>query len=191
MAKIPKYQISYTLNSTADGRLHVKYFSNKKDADKWLKDEEGKLYWHSFTETNPKSNKPLPIIEFEPDDSYTMKKGTLETHFETGMECMGLVFYEDGVYGEPNPDFDPSKPEDRSNFKFYKTYEGLTFIEHGHILQIEDGPKIGIMKDRDFARRDGYRLSVYPQGFNRSELIELFGQESVKATIWIKNEKTS
>jgi len=186
MKKKPKYQISYTLKDPSKPGFRREEFPTKTQANSWLKKHKDSLYWHQLTEINPKSKLPKPIIGFEPGQEYEMKQGTLQTYFETGMESLGLVFYEDGVYGGPNPDFDPSKPESRSNFKFYASYDGLHFLQSGQILQIENGPKIGIVKDRDFASRDGYRLGFYPQGFSRLELLSLFGKETVKAKLWIK-----
>lgn len=187
MAKKQKYQISYTLKDQTKPLLGRESFSSKKEASKWLKENEGLLYWYQLTEINPKSKLPRPLIDFEPGNEYTVKSGTLQTYYETGMECIGLVFYEDGVHGGPNPDFDPSKPESRSNFRYYSSYDGLHFIEHGMIVEI-NGKKIGMIKDRDFAKRDGYRLSFYPAGFSRKELIELFGSENIKVRAWIKKE---
>jgi len=189
MAKKQKYQISYTLKDKTKPGFGRELFATKKEAAQWLKKHEQDLYWHQFTEINPKSKLPRPIIEFEPGEEYDLKVGTLQTYYETGMECTGLVFYEDGVHGGPNPDFDPSKPESKSNFRYYSSYDGLHFIEHGMILEI-DGQKIGIIKDRDFASRDGYRLSFYPAGFSRKELIEIFAPETKKVRAWIKRKDT-
>lgn len=181
-----KYQISYTLKGTKTPGYGQEFFNTKKDISIWLKKHSEKLYWHQITETNPKSKLPKPIIAFEPGEEFILKKGTLQTHFETGMECLGLAFYEDDIHGPPNPNFDPLKPEDRSNFKNYSSYDGLHFLANGQILQIENGPKIALIKDRDFAKRDGYRLSFYPRGFSRSELLKLFAKETIKAKLWIK-----
>lgn len=183
-----KYQISYTLKDKAKPGMGQELFKSKKDASAWLKKNEKKLYWHQLTEINPKSKLPKPIVGFEPGDEYTFKLGTLQTYYETGMECMGLVFYEDGVHGGPNPNFDPSKPESKSNFRYYSSYDGLHFIETGMIVEI-NGQKIGMVKDRDFATRDGYRLSFYPAGFSRKELIELFSPENVEVRAWIKKKE--
>ena len=184
-----KYKISYTLKNAKKLGMGRELFRTKKEASTWLKKNSNKLYWHQLMENNPNSKLPKSIVMFEPGEEFTMKIGILQTHFETDMECLGLVFYEDGIHGPPNPNFDPSKPEDRSNFRNYAYYDAMTSISHGQILQIEDGDKIGLIKDRDFATRDGYRLSFYSQGFSRSELIELFGKENVKAKLWIPISK--
>ena len=182
-----KYAISYTFKDPGPSGFHSKTFTTEEEADKWVKENEDSLYWHQIIEIDAKSKKPKPIIlNGPPTEGYAKKHGTLQTHFETGMECLGLVFYEDGVHGGPNPDFDPSKPEDRNNFKYFASYDGLTFLETGHIIQFADGQMVGLVKDRDFAKRDGYRLSFYPQGFSRKELLELFMPENVKVTLWSK-----
>lgn len=184
-----KYQISYTLKEANKPGMGQELFKSKKAAADWLKKNEEKLYWYQLTEINPKSKLPKPIIKFEPGEEYTLKSGTLQTYYETGMESMGLVFYEDGIYGPTNPGFNPDLPESRNNFKNYSSYDALNFIETGMILEI-NGQKIGMVKDRDFARRDGYRLSFYPAGFSRKELIQLFAPENVKVRVWIKKKET-
>lgn len=188
--KLPKYIVSYTLKDAKAPLYHRKEFNTKKEWSEWFKKNKKKLYWHQFRETAPKSKLPKPIIlgEFSEAD-YIKKIGTLQTYFETGMECTGLIFYEDGVYGGPNPDFDPSKPEDGRNFKNFHTHDGITFIETGHILRFEDGTQVGMIKDREFAKSDGYRLSFYPRGYSRFELVNLFAPENVKVTIYIPQEK--
>ena len=98
----------------------------------------------------------------------------MQTHYETGMECLGLVFCEDGIIGPPNPNFDPSKPEDGYNFKNYASYDAMTFLANNQILQPDGQDKFMMDKDRNMASRDGYRLSYYPLGFSRKELIDLF-----------------
>lgn len=184
-----KYQLLYTLKGQKDYSTPRLLFYTKDEATKWLKKNKKKLYWHKLTEINPKSRRPRYIIAFDPpSDHYEMKIGKLDTHFETGMECLGLVFYEDGIHGGPNPNFDPGKPENGSNFKFYASYDALTFITHGHILQVEDGPKWGMMKDREFAIRDGFSVSFYPAGFSKFELMELFTLPKKKAKLWIKKK---
>lgn len=187
VTKIMKYQISYTLKDENSPGMAREFFSTKKEANSWIKKNKNRLYWHKLTETNAKSKMARPIIMFEPDDSFIMKTGTLKTHFETGMEYLGLVFYEDGIHGPPNPKFNPDLPEDKSNFKNFASYDALIFIEHGMIIQFGD-EKIAMMKDRDFATRDGYRFSFYPRGFSRSQLIDLFAKENIKAKLWIRKE---
>lgn len=190
--KKDKYQISYTLKSPGLPGYHRELFKTKKEANSWFKKNKDEIYWHQLTECEPKSSMPRPIVKFEPNENFIKKTGTLQTYFETGMECLGLAFYEDGIHGSPNPDFNPSMPEGKNNFKYFSSHEGMTFIENGHILGLPNGERVGMLKDRDFAKRDGYRLSFYPQGFSKSEILELFYDETVKVTIWIpvsKHEK--
>jgi hypothetical protein len=190
MTKAHKYQVRHSFKNTVrpESPFGSKTFASKKDALKWIDENKTLLYWFQITEINAKSKHPKPILNFEPGDEYVLKLGTLQLYYETGMECLGLIFYEDGIYGDPNPDFDPSKPEDGSNFRYYSSYKGMFNIEKDMILEI-DGQKIGMVKDRDFAIRDGHRFSFYPAGFSRKEIINLFGPENVKVRMWIKKSK--
>ena len=183
-----KYQISYTLKNPEKPHMHREYFKSKKAANEFLKENADKLYWHQLVETSPKSKTAKYVATFEPGDEFILKVGTLQTHYETGMECLGLVFYEDGINGPPNPNFDPTKPETSMNFKNYASWDAMTFLESGQILQVGDGEKFVMVKDRDMSSRDGYRLSFYPRGFGRKELIDLFGPGTVKGKLWIKKE---
>lgn len=183
-----EYQISYTFKNEKKPGIFQKLFISRKKAEKWLHNNGSRLYWHQMTEINPVSNRPKPIIEFSPGDNFIEKKGKLEFYYEMGMECEGLVLIEHGIHGPPNPDFDSSKPEGGMNFKNFASYDALNFIKSGDLIKIGDGPIVGILKDRDFAARDGYRLSMYPQGFSRKELIDLFGPGNVEAVLWIKRE---
>lgn len=183
-----KYKLSYTMKLPETPGYHYELFRTKAEAKEFIKENKSKIYWKQLSEINPKSKKPKTIFEAEPI-GYMKKIGTLQTYLETGMECLGLVFYEDGVYGEPNPDFDPSKPESRENFSRYSSFAGVTFIDSGQILKLPSGELVGMIKDRDFAKRDAYNLSFYPQGFSKDEWLDLFGQENTKVTIWIKDEQ--
>lgn len=167
---------------------HYEFFKTKAEANEFIRANKSKIYWKSLSEINPKSKKPKPLFETEPV-GYMKKVGTLQTYFETGMECLGLVFYEDGVYGEPNPSFDPSKPESKENFSRYSSFAGVTFIDSGHVLKFPNGELVGMVKDRDFAKRDGYMLSFYPRGFSKDEWLDLFVLEDTKVTIWIKDQQ--
>lgn len=117
------------------------------------------------------------------------KTGTLETYFETGMECMGLILYEDGIIGGPNPNFDPSKPEGGSNFKNYKTHDGINFVEKMDVIELlnKNGKvykRILCIYDIKKAREDGYRLSLYIEGWDKMELARLFYPENKKARLY-------
>lgn len=132
------------------------------------------------------SDKPLRIIKFQLDKSkYEKIEGTLETYFETGMDCIGLILY-DKTKLTPNPSFDPLKPEKDMNFAHFKDWSGIHFISHGDFLQVEDGDIWAMTKDRDFAARDGYHLSFYPCGFTKEDWVNLFITEKVEATLWKK-----
>lgn len=113
--------------------------------------------------------------------------GTLQTFHETGMECNGLILYENGPWDTPNPNFDPTKPEGGHNFKYYFAWEGAFFLEKGDLLEI-DGTIYVMVKDHDFARANDYRFSFHPQGFNVEELVKLFYPEKVKATLYRKKK---
>lgn len=183
----PKYQVNYTLKDKANPGFNRREFYTLEKAEKWIKKNEDTFYWHEFVEINAASKWPKPVVE-SVGPEYQMKIGTLGTHFETGMECMGLVLNEDGIHGGPNPNFDPTKPEGGSNFRNYASYDALNFIGRDQFLKIGDGPIIEIIRDRDFGVRDGFRLSFYPSGFSRKELLQLFGPNNIKATLWVKKE---
>lgn len=192
--KAEKYHISYTLKNPKPGEpvFFREGFSTKAAANLWLRKNKAKIYWHQFRHSNPKSKRSRPVIQLTSEKNYVKKIGTLQTHYETGMECLGLTFYEDGVHGGPNPEFDSSKPEGPNNFKFFSTYDGLTYIENGQILQFPDGKTVMMLKDRDFAKEDGYRLSFYPQGYTKEEWLSLFSSQKLAVIIWIplnKHEK--
>lgn len=187
--KKEKYQLSYTLKKPGDSFYHYRLFFTKKEAASWISANKSTLYWHQLTEISPKSNRPKPLIQFKPDGSFKKKTGTLQTYFETGMECMGLIFYEDGIHSSPNPNFDSNKPESKSNFRYFSSHDGITFIASGHIIEFANGDKIGMAKDREFAKKDGYRLSFYPQGYTKKEWLALFESEMLKVTLWIPETK--
>ena len=166
-------------------------FNSIADAEKWIKENQEKLYWTNIRMENAISSKQKVIVSEDEDLSEFIKvEGILETYFETGMECLGLTLQDPTQKGQPNPNFDPNKPEGGSNFQFYASYEGLHFIENGDILQIEGQSKFRMVKDREFAKDDGYRLSFYPQGFSRDELVKLFSPQSVKASIWKRKRES-
>lgn len=182
-----KVLLNYTEKNAKSPRMLTKIFESKKAALAWVKRKAKKLYWHQIVAINPKSKHPKPVVLFELGDEYQRFTGVLSTYFETGMEALGLVFERDDVSGPPNPNFDPSQPENRNNFKNFKTLDGLIFLKHGQILQIgEDGEKIALIKDIDFAKSDGFRLTMYPRGFKKNELLDLFQPGTTKATLWVK-----
>lgn len=182
-----KYAVTYTEKPFTG--MKSKTFRTKKLYRKWLSENKDILYWHQFVHTNPQSKEPKHLLA---DDAlpqltrYDKFTGTLQTYFETGMECMGLTFYIDGVHGGPNPDFDPTKPESGSNFKNFSSWEGTMFIETGMVITMPDGQHVCMVKDRMFAKQDGYRLSFYCIGYNKQEWIDLFLKE-VKVTLYAPN----
>jgi hypothetical protein len=187
--KKEKYQISYTLKRPGDPFYHYKFFFTKKDANAWLKANKKNLYWHQFTEINPKSDRPKPMIDGDLSSSFKKKVGVLQTYFETGMESLGLIFCEDGIHGNPNPNFDPNKPEDRDNFQYFSSWDAITFIATGQVIEFANGEKVGMAKDREFAKKDGYRISFYPQGYSKKEWLDLFATEKLQVTLWIPESK--
>lgn len=188
MKRLDKYAVNYTLKEEVFTGYHQQLFMKKKPAKEWIKANEGKLYWHQLVHLYPKSRQPRPIITFETlSENYDKYTGILQTYYETGMECMGLVFYRDDVpKGSLNPKFDPTQPESKSNFKYYKSYEGIIMLGNGMVLLLPGEQKVGLLKDIDFAKQDGYRLSFYPRGFSKKEWVGLFINEDVKATLWVR-----
>ena len=71
------------------------------------------------------------------------------------------------------------------NFRYFASYDALTYIKHGHVLEINN-ELIGMARDREFSIEDGFRLSFYPQGFTRDELLTLFSPSNVKAILYTK-----
>lgn len=185
-----KFIVNFT-EKTPEGEtftgFHVSSgFSTRGEAQQWIDNNQDRLYWSEIYELDAYSKHPKIIIEETLSESEWEKHvGTLQTFHETGMECLGLALYKDGIVGESNPNFDPSKPENKNNFKNYASYEALKFIESGSILEI-DSIKYAMIKDIEFAKSDAYHLSFYPKGFSRKELIKLFVPENKKAILWIK-----
>lgn len=135
------------------------------------------------------SKNPRTIVTFIPDPAdYDKIEGTLETYFETGMECMGLILY-DKTKLIPNDKFDPTKPEEGMNFPFFHDHSGIHFISSLNLLQVEDGPITVMVKDREMGAEDGYRLSFYPQGYSLAEWTALFRSGNMKATLWIRKKE--
>lgn len=181
-----QYQLHYTLKNPAKGeeyKTHVLEFDTRAEAEAAETDQ---MYWCRVYNTAPASKWEKKIVDETVQDITKTHTGpivgVLDYYFETGMECMGLVVYEDGHEGSPNPNFDPTKPEGGDNFKNYKTHDAINFIERGDILEL-DGVKYLMARDRDFALEDGFRLSMYPMGFSKKELIELFNAAK-PAKLW-------
>ena len=167
--------------------IKCKEFESRPEAEKWLTENKETVYWSCIRVKDAASALPQPIIPEDFDQSeYTKIEGALETFHETGMECMGLVLVDKTMHGPPNPAFDPSKPRGGANFEFYGNYNALHWFKTGDILQVDGSVKVGLLEDRAFATSDGYRLSFYPQGFTRAELVALFSYENVRATLWTK-----
>jgi hypothetical protein len=184
MAK-KEYILEYT-GIPFDG-IKGKLFDTLDEAETWASENKAGIYWSCARKTNPKSNWPKPVLGSEVDLSeYRMIPGVLETFTEQGMECLGLVLNDPSIKGNPNPQYDPSKPIDAYNFTHYGSYEAIHFIKAGDILQVDGADPIPMIKDRAFAADDAYRLSFYPQGFSRDEFVWLFLPENRKATLWTK-----
>lgn len=161
-----RYILTYTLK-VGGVILNEKSFTTIKACKSWLRRNKSKIYWSQMRHTSTRSNKPKIEIDASVKlKNYTKLKGRLSTYFETGMECLGLVFNEDGKDG----------------------YDGLHFIKHGHILKIER-QRFLMVADPGFAKRDGYRFSFYPQGFSRKEIIDLIsnGGQEVELYILVEN----
>lgn len=180
-----KYTLSYTKKN--ESGYFREMFYRKKDAEAFLKSIKKTVYWHQLLPIYTKSRMPRPVIKFTPPETYEKMTGRLNTYFETGMECLGLVFENSAITGSPNPNFDSSKPESEANFKNYASYDALHFITTGMIIEFEDGTKVGMMKDRTFSRQDGFRLSFYPQGYSKEEWMELF-EKRTKVVLYVKKE---
>lgn len=181
------YKISYTLKNPNknDPMFHHEYFDTYNEASEFIGNNTAKIYWSQIVKTDAESAHPKLILgSINGLEKYDKKTGTLKTHFETGMECLGLVFVEDGIHGPLNPNFDATQPESKHNFKNYASYDALTFLNSGQILAL-NGQFIALMKDRDFAKDDGFQLSFYPRGFSRKELLDLFYPETVKVDLYI------
>jgi hypothetical protein len=184
-----KYVVDYSSRNKALTGFYRKEFSTKEEAINWV-DKEPDLYWHRIRNQKAKSKlKKLVVTDAVDLSQYKRIDGVLERYFETGMECVGLVLSDKTKFGPPNPNFDPSKPEDGRNFKNYADINSIHFLGHGDILQPEGQLKFLLIKDRSFAADDGYTLSLYPQGFSREELVKLFFSEKTKATVWVKKKR--
>lgn len=181
-----QYRIEYIIKNREESeQLYVRKDFNTYEEAQVFKNTTDNIYWYIITKINASSAFPkLIITEIPGSDKYVKKTGILQTHFETGMECLGLTFVEDGIHGPPNPNFDPTKPESRSNFRNFASYEALHFLTTGMLLELND-QLIGLIKDREFAKEDGYRLSFYPRGFSRNEIIDLFQPETVRVNLYI------
>jgi len=187
-----EFYVSYTKN-TKEGEQFTGYhyrtgFTSREEAEQWAAINKDTIYWYQISETNPRSKKSKIMFEGSLEEGWTKYEGTLRTHYETGMECLGLTLQTDEPHGGPNPNFDSEQPESASNFKFYASYDALHFLEYGNVLEI-DGTKYVMIKDREFAKADAYKLSFYPQGFSREELISIFMPENKRATLYVKKEE--
>jgi len=184
--------INFIVNFTYQDASKPGQFSNgfetQSQALEFVERNKEDLYWHEIVHAFPRSRFPRPIVTFEPGEEYDVFHGTLSTYFEAGMECLGLVFEKDGVWGSPNPAFNPNLPPGPNNFKNFSTYEALIFIAEGQILLLPDGTKLGVIKDREFGANDGFRLSFYPRGFTKQELLELFMKDNVQTKIWVRKK---
>jgi len=187
-----KHILQYTLKTEFQKpgeqyKTHEIEYEDRKDAESAAHMMREKIYWHRIVAADPQSKWPKYTVATDVDLGKTHEKleGWLETHFETGMECLGLVL-DQRIPDGPNPNFDPTKPEDGSNFKNFRSYAGLHYVGREDVLEV-DGERILMARDRDFAQADGYRLSLYPSGFSSKELIKLFNSNK-KATLWQKRK---
>lgn len=160
------YVLTYTLKSKYKKKNQTTFlnerFSSKRKALTFLKKIQKKVYWSQIVDSNARSRHPKPIILFNPPKKkFIIKTGRLDIFFETGLECLGLVLEEDGKQG----------------------YDALNFIKEMDILKIGH-QKIAFIYDMTFAKNDAHRLSFYPRGFSRKELIELFDKKHPKATLY-------
>jgi hypothetical protein len=183
----PKFVIRYTKNEAVG--YFYENFVTREEAEKWVADNKTTIYWSEIVEINASSKLGKVIASEIPNpNEWNHFEGYLDTFTETGMECLCMVLETDEPKGEPNPHFDSSKPESSSNFKNYKSYENLHFIEHGNILEV-DGVRYAMLKDREFAKADNYNLSFYPIGFSRREWLLLFMNVKPKrATLYVKKK---
>lgn len=183
-----RYEVVYTKKDEESfSGYHSERFETWKQAEQWVKDNQDVVYWSSVRDTEAASERPRYIFRGEIPDDYDKIQGTLQTYFETGMECLGLVLQADEPKGPPNPKFNPLLPEGRDNFRNYSSYDALFFIENGDILEV-DGVMYAMVQDRKFARADGYRFSFYPMGWSKKELVELFMPENKRAVIYRKKK---
>jgi hypothetical protein len=166
-----------------------KEFQTEDDARRWIKNRGKRIYWSQVVHKHPKSDFPKPLLIETPGEEYEMFEGKLNTHFETGMECLGLVFEKDGMIGPLNPEFKENLPESGSNFRYFGNFDALVFLNRGQVLELPDGKMVSMIKDPQFSGRDGYRLSFYPRGFSTKELLELFCAGNVKAKLWVKKQE--
>jgi len=93
-------------------------------------------------------------------------KGTLETYYETGMECLGLQLYLDN-YEIPNKNYNPK--DSNSGPEFFHDWSGVITLDKGDKVKILSSPlsqyegktfTVGILK---WAAKDKYRLgAMYP-----------------------------
>lgn len=98
-------------------------------------------------------------IKLDLVNDYEKFVGTLESYYETGMECLGLILYKEGeTFRTKNLSF----TEDGKNGPaFYKTHEGIIFIKKGDIILIGGKKTIGI-GNHTASHMDSYKLSEYP-----------------------------
>lgn len=180
-----KYTVNYT-KKEYDG-LNQKFFALKKKAAAWIKKNENMIYWSEIVESKPESKLPRLVAKFEIPNDWTKYTGTLCTYFETGLECLYLTLQRNDpeLKGPLNPNFDETRPEGGSNFRNFSTYEAMVDIRDGQVLELPTGEKICMLRDRDFAKRDGGKLSFYPQGFDKAEWLSLF-DSGVVVTLWEK-----
>lgn len=163
-----QYYVIYYSSSGWRRGFQVRFFPTRWLAEKYVK--LFKVYGATIKKTDARSEEEMITVKFDPrtvPDRYEPKrKGVLSTHFETGMEQLGLIFKENNKDG----------------------YDGLYFIRHFDIILIESvsepalaylvGESIVMMPDYDFAKDNGYGLSFYCTGFTLREWVLLFSSET-------------
>lgn len=146
-----KMILYYTLKNPNYPKMYMKRFKNKKELDFWLSENSNDIYWKQSVQENAKSLMQKVVLEPSVFKEKKEIDGFISSYSETGFECLAIVF-------------------DNGNCN---SVSCLHFIGNGDILLI-DNVYYFVYNDSKFAEKDGFRLSIYPAGFTRSELQELF-----------------
>jgi hypothetical protein len=118
--------------------------------------------------------------------------GILDSYFETGMECWGLILFKSGdEFKAKNLNYTANN---KNGPEFYNKHEGIVFLDKGDILVLENGHYIGI-GNISAAEEDHYSLSSYPyidgnswSKEEKSKWIDLF-QNKTKAKLYRPKKK--
>jgi len=168
--------------------MNLQEFSTRKAAEEFVKKNKY-LYWSSITSAYPQSHWPKVLVSSTDDLTGTHNSitGILDTYYETGMEVISIIV-DPMKKGAPNKSYDPSKPDSGTNFPFYKDLMDMHFINKNDILQLDNGMRYALIHDRDFAVEDDYRMSIYPAGFSKAEIVALI-KSKAKVTVWYARKK--